>query len=175
MSAAKPTTSCRPMRIPFARAPLNFDDAAPYLKEAIDNGWLTTGPLTERFTAALATELKTPNLVAVSSCTAALQIALAAAELPDGAEVIVPANTFIATFETVELAGLTPVPVSYTHLARSCSGLTPQTASASACASAGAIDMPLPPRPVSQNSRSNCRSLPQNGRLSSGIVLRQVR
>lgn len=109
MSAAKPTTSCRPMRIPFARAPLNFDDAAPYLKEAIDNGWLTTGPLTERFTAALATELKTPNLVAVSSCTAALQIALAAAELPDGAEVIVPANTFIATFETVELAGLTPV------------------------------------------------------------------
>lgn len=96
-------------RIPFARAPLDFDDAAPYLKEAIDNGWLTTGPLTERFTAALCAELETENLVAVSSCTAALQIALAAADLPDDSEVIVPANTFIATFETVELAGLTPV------------------------------------------------------------------
>ena len=97
------------MRIPFARAPLSFDSASPFLKEAIDNGWLTTGPLTERFTAALAAELKTESLVAVSSCTAALQIALAAANLPGGAEVIVPANTFIATFETVELAGLTPV------------------------------------------------------------------
>ncbi len=107
--AGQPATSSPPLRIPFARAPLDFDDAAPYLKEAIDNGWLTTGPLTERFTAALSAELNTTNLVAVSSCTAALQIALAAAELPDGAEVIVPANTFIATFETVELAGLTPV------------------------------------------------------------------
>ena len=97
------------MHIPFARAPLDFDSAAPFLKEAIDNGWLTTGPLTERFTAALSAELKTENLVAVSSCTAALQIALAAADLPAGSEVIVPANTFIATFETVELAGLTPV------------------------------------------------------------------
>lgn len=97
------------MRIPFARAPLDFDAASPYLKEAIDNAWLTTGPLTERFTAALSAELQTENLVAVSSCTAALQIALASADLPDDAEVIVPANTFIATFETVELAGLTPV------------------------------------------------------------------
>lgn len=108
-TAANPATSSRPMHIPFSRAPLDFDSAAPYLKEAIDNGWLTTGPLTEKFTASLCAELKTENLVAVSSCTAALQIALAAAGLPDGSEVIVPANTFIATFETVELAGLKPV------------------------------------------------------------------
>lgn len=95
--------------IPFARAPVNFETAAPYLKEALDNGWLTTGPLTERFTSALSDYLAAPNLVALSSCTAALQIALAAANLPAGSEVIVPANTFIATFETVELAGLKPV------------------------------------------------------------------
>ncbi len=108
-AATSPAPPPRPVRIPFARAPLDFDAAAPFLKEAIDNGWLTTGPLTERFTAALGAELKTTNLIAVSSCTAALQIALAAADLPDDAEVIVPANTFIATFETVELAGFTPV------------------------------------------------------------------
>lgn len=97
------------MRIPFAKAPVSFDDAAPYLREALDNGWLTTGPLVQRFTAGIAEFLETDNLVAVSSCTAALQIALTAADLKPGDEVIVPANTFIATFETVELAGLKPV------------------------------------------------------------------
>lgn len=109
MAAATPTPTARAARIPFARAPLQYEDVAPFLKEAIDNGWLTTGPLTEKFTAALTDFLETTNLVSVSSCTAALQIALAAADLPDDAEVIVPANTFIATFETVELAGLKPV------------------------------------------------------------------
>jgi len=97
------------MKIPFARAPVSFDSAAPFLREALDNGWLTTGPLTERFTAGVGKFLGTSNIVAVSSCTAALQIALAAAKLEPGDEVILPAHTFIATFETVELAGLTPV------------------------------------------------------------------
>lgn len=97
------------MKIPFARAPLEYADAEPYLREAIDNGWLTTGPLTERFTASLKEYLGTENLIPVSSCTAALQIALAAADLPKDAEVILPSNTFVATFETVELQGLVPV------------------------------------------------------------------
>lgn len=97
------------MRIPFSRAPICYEDVETYLREAIDNGWLTTGPLTERFTSNLKEYLGTENLVPVSSCTAALQIALAASNLPDGAEVILPSNTFVATFETVELHGLTPV------------------------------------------------------------------
>ncbi len=96
-------------RIPFSRAPVTFESAAPFLKEAIDNGWLTTGPLTERFNAGLKKYLETENIIPVSSCTAALQIALAASDLKRGDEVIVPANTFIATFEVIELAGLTPV------------------------------------------------------------------
>lgn len=96
-------------RIPFSRAPVTFESAAPFLKEAIDNGWLTTGPLTERFNAGLKKFLETENVVPVASCTAALQIALAACDLKRGDEVILPANTFIATFETIELAGLTPV------------------------------------------------------------------
>lgn len=102
MEGAKP-------RIPFSRAPVSFESAAPFLKEALDNGWLTTGPLTERFNAGLKKYLETENVVPVASCTAALQIALAASELKRGDEVILPANTFIATFEVVELAGLTPV------------------------------------------------------------------
>lgn len=96
------------MRIPFSRAPLTWEKAAPYLKRAIDNGWLTTGPLVQEFTAGLARFLETENVVPLSSCTAALQIALRAADLQGGDEVILPANTFIATLETAELHGLTP-------------------------------------------------------------------
>lgn len=44
--------------------------------------------------------------VAVGNGTDALEIALAALELPPGSEVIVPANSFIATSETVTRAGL---------------------------------------------------------------------
>ncbi|GAB4422092.1 MAG: DegT/DnrJ/EryC1/StrS family aminotransferase [Turneriella sp.] len=96
-------------RIPFARAPVTFSDAAPFLQQALDNGWLTTGPLVQRFAEQLAEFLGTRTLIPVSSCTAALQIVLAAADFSPGDEVIVPANTFIATFETVELANLKPV------------------------------------------------------------------
>lgn len=96
-------------KIPFARAPVKFSEAAPFLEQALDNGWLTTGPLVQQFTERLAQFIHAPNLIPVSSCTAALQIVLAAANLTPGDEVIVPANTFIATFETVELANLTPV------------------------------------------------------------------
>jgi dTDP-4-amino-4,6-dideoxygalactose transaminase len=96
------------MRIPFSRAPLTWEKAAPFLKRAIDNGWLTTGPLVQEFTAGLANFLETENVVPLSSCTAALQIALTAADLKPGDEVILPSNTFIATLETAELHGLTP-------------------------------------------------------------------
>jgi dTDP-4-amino-4,6-dideoxygalactose transaminase len=97
------------MRIPFSRATLDYTAAEPYLREAIDNGWLTTGPLVARLTESLQTFLGTKNLVCVSSCTAALQIALTACDMQPGDEVIVPANTFIATYETVVLGGFTPV------------------------------------------------------------------
>jgi len=97
------------MRIPFNRASLSYESVEPYLREAIENGWLTTGPLTKRFTEGLAKYLNTENILALSSCTAALQIALKLADLPPGSEVILPSNTFVATLETVELAGLTPV------------------------------------------------------------------
>ncbi len=96
-------------RIPFARAPVSFAEAAPFLQQALDNGWLTTGPLVQQFSAQLAEFLRARTLIPVSSCTAALQIALAAGKFSPGDEVIVPANTFIATFETVELANLKPV------------------------------------------------------------------
>jgi dTDP-4-amino-4,6-dideoxygalactose transaminase len=96
-------------RIPFSRAPVTFSDAAPFLQQALDNGWLTSGPLVQKFSEQLAEFLGTRTLIPVSSCTAALQIVLKACDFSPGDEVILPANTFIATFETVELANLKPV------------------------------------------------------------------
>ncbi|MCX7631779.1 MAG: DegT/DnrJ/EryC1/StrS family aminotransferase [Turneriella sp.] len=96
-------------RIPFARAAVTFEDAAPFLKKALDNGWLTSGPLCDQFAQGLREFLQAETVIPVSSCTAALQLALKACDFAAGAEVLVPANTFVATFETVELAGLKPV------------------------------------------------------------------
>ncbi|MBV6494137.1 MAG: UDP-4-amino-4-deoxy-L-arabinose--oxoglutarate aminotransferase [Turneriella sp.] len=96
-------------RIPFSRSPVDFESVAPLFKEAIDNGWLTTGPLVERFNSGLKNYWETDNVVLVSSCTAALQIALKALDLKHNDEVIIPAMTFIATLEAIELSGLTPV------------------------------------------------------------------
>lgn len=95
--------------IPFYRATLNTEKTLELIKNALDERWLTTGPLTARFTTELQTYLKTESLLCVSSCTIALQLALTLCDLKPGDEVLLPTNTFMATLETVHLAGLTPV------------------------------------------------------------------
>ncbi len=55
------------------------------------------------------------SCVAVASGLDALRLSLLAAGVRDGAEVVVPANTFIATFEAVTQAGAVPVVVDVTH------------------------------------------------------------
>ncbi|GAA5081956.1 dTDP-4-amino-4,6-dideoxygalactose transaminase [Thermocatellispora tengchongensis] len=49
------------------------------------------------------------HCVGVGNGTDAIEIALRAAGLPEGAEVVIPANTFVATAEAVVRAGLRPV------------------------------------------------------------------
>ena len=49
------------------------------------------------------------HCVAVANGTDALELALRAAGIPPGGEVIVPANTFVATAEAVVRAGARPV------------------------------------------------------------------
>jgi dTDP-4-amino-4,6-dideoxygalactose transaminase len=77
----------------------------------IDRGAFINGPAVERFEAAFARYCRTEHCVGVASGLDALRLGLIALELPPRSEVIVPAMTFIATFEAVEQAGLTPVPV----------------------------------------------------------------
>lgn len=61
------------------------------------SGWLTTGDECNALESELAEYLGVPHVVAVSSCTAALEIAVAHLELPAGARVGVPTWTFVAS------------------------------------------------------------------------------
>ena len=77
--------------------------------DTIRSGWLGTGPRTERFEREFAGYLDVKHCVAVSSCTAALHLAMLAAGIKKGDEVIVPAMTFCSTANAVIHAGATPV------------------------------------------------------------------
>jgi dTDP-4-amino-4,6-dideoxygalactose transaminase len=77
--------------------------------ETLRSGWLTTGPKVRRFEEAFAQYLGVPHAVAVNSCTAALELALAAAGIGPGDEVLVPTLTFCSTANVVIHRGARPV------------------------------------------------------------------
>ena len=71
--------------------------------------WLTTGQEAHGFEDDLASYLQVPHVVTTSSCTTALQAAVAALHLPPGSRVAVPAWTFVSTVSILIHLGLTPV------------------------------------------------------------------
>jgi dTDP-4-amino-4,6-dideoxygalactose transaminase len=73
--------------------------------DVIATGQLTMGPKVEEFETAVAAAVGTAHAAAVSSGTAALHLVLLALEIGPGDEVIVPAYTFPATANAVELCG----------------------------------------------------------------------
>jgi len=77
--------------------------------EAVASGWIAQGPRVQEFEEAFAAAIGTPHAVAVSSCTAALHLALIAAGIGPGDEVIVPSLSFIATANAVRYVGAQPV------------------------------------------------------------------
>src|ERR1700761_4922246 len=77
--------------------------------ETLRSGWLTLGPRTAAFEELFAEHLGAKHAVAVNSCTAALHLAYLAAGVGPGDEVIVPAQTFVATAAAVRHCGGTPV------------------------------------------------------------------
>lgn len=79
------------------------------LRNTLESGWLTTGPKSERFEEALKSYLGCRNVVAVSSCTAALHLSLIACGVGPGDEVVVPDLAFMSDAGVVELTGAKPV------------------------------------------------------------------
>jgi dTDP-4-amino-4,6-dideoxygalactose transaminase len=121
---------------PAANLPLlKLDPADPELLEELlevvarvaSTGAFTMGTELEAFEEEFAAYCETDHAIGVSSGTEAIVLALRALGIGAGDEVIVPANSFIATAEAVSLAGATPRLVDVdplTHL------ITPEAAQA---------------------------------------------
>jgi dTDP-4-amino-4,6-dideoxygalactose transaminase len=94
--------------VPFHRAAVGEEEIAA-ISEVIRSGWLTMGPKTLEFEERFASYVGARHAIAVSSGTAALHLALEAAGISAGDEVLIPATTFTATGEVVKYLGGRPV------------------------------------------------------------------
>ena len=77
--------------------------------ETLRSGWLTTGPRTALLEERLAEYLEAKHVLAVSSGTAAMHLALLALDVGPGDEVITSPITWPATANVIEHCGATPV------------------------------------------------------------------
>lgn len=81
------------------------------LQRVLDSGWLILGKEVSKFEANFATYCESDHCVGVGNGLDALHLALKAWGIGPGDEVIVPSNTYIATWLAVTYTGATPVPV----------------------------------------------------------------
>ncbi|MDR2199508.1 MAG: DegT/DnrJ/EryC1/StrS aminotransferase family protein [Deltaproteobacteria bacterium] len=78
------------------------------IASALRSGWITQGPKTESFENSMAAFLKAGSALAVSSCTAALHLALRVLEIGEGDGVISTPLTFVSTIHAVVYTGARP-------------------------------------------------------------------
>jgi UDP-4-amino-4,6-dideoxy-N-acetyl-beta-L-altrosamine transaminase len=94
--------------IPYGLHWIDESDIAA-VAEALRGDWITGGPRVAEFERALASVAGARHAVAVSSGTAALEMAVQALDLPRGSEVITTPLTFAADANCIAFNGHTPV------------------------------------------------------------------
>lgn len=94
--------------VPFAKAEIVPEAQAAALR-VLRSGWITMGRETARFETELANYLGARHAIAVSSGTAAIELALRALRLPPGAVVLTPSLTFCGAVAPILQLGLRPV------------------------------------------------------------------
>lgn len=87
------------------------EEIAEAMARVVDSGWYILGPEVEAFESEYATYCEAAHCVSVANGLDALHLALRAMDVGPGDEVIVPSNTYIATWLAVSQCGATPVPV----------------------------------------------------------------
>ncbi|MBV9463772.1 MAG: DegT/DnrJ/EryC1/StrS aminotransferase family protein [Verrucomicrobiae bacterium] len=99
----------QPQPIPV-NEPLFDGNEKKYVLECVETGWVSSeGPFVTRFEELAAKRFQRKHAIAVCNGTAALEVAVAALELPAGSEVILPAFTIISCALAVVRARLVPV------------------------------------------------------------------
>lgn len=96
-------------RIPLSE-PVIRGNEWQYVRQCLDTGWISSaGKFVDRFEREFAAYLGAPHAVAVTSGTAALHLALLAAGVRPGDEVLVSTLTFIAPANAIRYSGAVPV------------------------------------------------------------------
>jgi dTDP-4-amino-4,6-dideoxygalactose transaminase len=93
-----------PIAIPFLEK-----EEADAAREAVLSGWVTQGPQVAAFEREFAALVGAAHACAVSNCTTALHVALTAANIGPGDEVITVSHSFIATANCIRYCGAIPV------------------------------------------------------------------
>ena len=96
------------MNIPLFR-PRISEEAIAAAADVLRSGWLGLGPRTREFEESFATYVGSPHCVGLSSCTAAIHLALHILDLSPGAEVITTPITFVSTNHAILYERLEPV------------------------------------------------------------------
>ncbi len=96
------------MKIPISK-PYFGEEEKLAVQEPLETGWVVQGPKVAQFERLFAEYTGARFAVATTSCTTALHLALVASGIGPGDEVIVPAFTWVATANVVEMQGARPV------------------------------------------------------------------
>lgn len=98
---------------PIRKLPItkpSFDESdVKAMAGPLETGWVVQGPNVKAFEDAFAGFTGSPHAIATTSCTTALHLALLAAGIGPGDEVIVPSFSFIASANSVEYCGAKPI------------------------------------------------------------------
>jgi len=98
------TETRKKLNVPITKPALGEEEArAPF--DSIKSGWVTQGPKVAEFEKAVASYVGAKHGIATTSCTTGLHLALVAAGIGEGDEVIVPSFTFIASANAILYTG----------------------------------------------------------------------
>jgi dTDP-4-amino-4,6-dideoxygalactose transaminase len=98
----------RVSRLPFAKPTIGEDEIAEVVS-ALRSGWITTGPRTKLFEEQFGAEVGADAVIALSSGTAAMHLALVAMGVGAGDQVFTSPMTFCSTVHVIEHVGARPV------------------------------------------------------------------
>ncbi len=103
------------MKVPFLDLNAQYlelkDELDAAYHRVMDSGWFILGKEVEAFESEFAEYCQVKHCIGVGNGLDALHLILRASGIGPGDEVIVPSNTYIATWLAVTYAGATPVPV----------------------------------------------------------------